>query len=573
MKYNFDEIIDRNNTNCVKYGVGRMMYPGLPNEYVPMWIADMDFACPEPVLEAMKARLDKKILGYSMILDPEYYQALGTWMKERHDWDVDPQTSLYSGGVIAALDAAVEKLTSPADGVLLNTPAYHPFDDAIKKHGRTPVYSRLINNGGHYEIDWTDFEEKAKDPANTLYFLCNPHNPTGRVWTRDELIRIGEICFANGVFVVSDEIHFDFIRSGQKHTVFASLFPEEKRVITCTAPSKTFNLAGCHLSNIFFADPSISQQWMADQTLGQPNPLSIEACKAAYSQCADWVDEMNLYLDANFQHMAERFAAEIPSIHFTIPEATYLAWVDVSSCGITRQELALRLVAAGLQVEFEDEFVDNGDGHIRMNLACPRQTLDTAIDCLVKAVGPEAPAGVKRLYVGQPLPDLDAVPASGGKTTLHQLAGGKKTMFLFLRYSGCPLCQLDMHELKEHYAFIEETGGQLIVILQSDPAKLAAQLDLSGGLPYPVICDPDRTLYQALAVFPAVSQMDLMGPKLMDKMALVALQGISHGEYEGDEMQLPAAFAVDERNILIYVHYGQGLGDTPDAAEIANILK
>ncbi|MEG1012595.1 MAG: aminotransferase class I/II-fold pyridoxal phosphate-dependent enzyme, partial [Ruthenibacterium sp.] len=308
--YDFDEIIDRSNTNSVKYGAGKMMYPGLPEDFVPMWIADMDFACPQPVLDAMKARIDRRILGYSMILDPEYYEALGAWMSNRHDWKVDPHTSIFSSGVIRTLNVAVEKLTKPNEGVLLNTPAYHPFNDAIKKYGRTPVYSRLVEHNGRYEMDWQDFEEKAKDPANTLYFLCNPHNPTGRVWTKEELLRIGDICFSNNVFVVSDEIHFDFIRSEQHHIVFASLFPNEKRIITCTAPSKTFNLAGNELSNIFFADPAIAQAWGADMALGNPNPLSIDACKAAYASCGDWVDALNGYLDENFRHFAARLSAE-----------------------------------------------------------------------------------------------------------------------------------------------------------------------------------------------------------------------------------------------------------------------
>lgn len=385
--YNFDEIIDRSNTNSVKYGMGKKIYPDLPEGFIPMWIADMDFACPQPVLDAMKARLDQRILGYSSIQDPEYYAALAGWMQNRHNWQVDPATSWFSPGVITALNAAVEKLTQPDDGVLLNTPAYHPFDDAIKTYGRTPVYSRLLCRNGRYEIDWADFEAKAKDPRVTLYFLCNPHNPTGRVWSREELLRIGRICFENNVFVVSDEIHFDFIRAGVQHTVFASLFPGEKRIITCTAPSKTFNLAGNGLSNIFFADPQIGESWEGARVFGHPNPLSIEACKAAYSQCADWVDELNTYLDENFKLFAARLEKELPSLRFTIPEATYLAWVDMSGTGLPRQELARRLVREGLQIQFDDEFVENGEGHVRINLACPRSVMNDAIDRMVKALG------------------------------------------------------------------------------------------------------------------------------------------------------------------------------------------
>ena len=571
--YDFDELIDRQGTNSVKYGVGKMMYPGLPEGFIPMWIADMDFACPQPVLDAMKARLDRRILGYSMILDPEYFAALAGWMADRHGWKADPALSLFSSGVVPALEVAVRMLTGPADGVLLNTPAYHPFDDAIKKNGRTPVYSRLVCENGRYEVDWADFEQKAKDPSVTLYFLCNPHNPTGRVWSKEELVRIGEICFANNVFVVSDEIHFDFIRAGVQHTVFASLFPGEKRIITCTAPSKTFNLAGNQLSNIFFADPALQQQWQASQVLGQPNPLSIEACKAAYSQCGDWVDELNVYLDENFRHFARRLQKELPGVKFTIPESTYLAWVDVSGTGLTRQELALRLVREGLQVEFEDEFVDNGAGHIRMNLACPRATVDRAVDALVRAMGPAAKPGTPPVQPGDTLPDVAVDTPFEAGLPLSQVVGGKPTMLVFLRYSGCPLCQLDMHELAAGYDAIRAAGGQAVVVLQSDPQKLAGELGGPAALPYTILCDPEKKLYERLAVWPAASQMELMGPGLMEKMAQVEARGIRHGDYEGDEMQLPAAFAVDGQLRVTWAHYGQGLADTPTPAEIAARLK
>lgn len=571
--FDFDEMIDRSNSNSVKYGVGRLMYPALPDDTIPMWIADMDFACPQPVLDAMKARLDQRILGYSMVLDPEYYTALAGWMKTRHNWEVEAASSQFSPGVIAALNAAVEKLTAPADSVLIHTPAYHPFDDAVKKYGRTPVYSRLVCKEGCYEIDWEDFETKAKDPKVTLYFLCNPHNPTGRVWTKEELKRIGEICFANGVFVVSDEIHFDFIRAGIEHTVFASLFPGEKRIITCTAPSKTFNLAGIGLSNIFFADTQLGQSWAAEHVLGHPNPLSIEACKAAYSECADWVDGLNDYLDENFRLLESRIKNELPNVHFTVPEATYLAWIDVSDTGLFRQELAIRLIKEGLQVEFEDEFVDHGDGHIRMNIACPRSVLNRAVDRLVQAVGPGSEPGTPRYVKGCQIPDFSVDTPFKRRVSLRELVSGKPAMLLFLRYYGCPLCQLDMHELAEHYDIITEAGGQAVVVLQSDPDRLAEQLGSPDALPYPIVCDPEKIMYRRLAVLPAVSQMELMGPGLMEKITLAESRGIQHGEYEGDEMQLPAAFAVDADLKVTWVHYAQGLADIPDADEIAKLLK
>lgn len=571
--YNFDEVIDRMNTNSVKYGVSKMMYPGLPEDYIPMWIADMDFACPQPILDAMKERLDKRILGYSTILDPEYFQALADWMRIRHNWEVDPASSLFSSGVVPALEVAVRMLTTERDSILLNTPAYHPFDDAIKKNRRKPVYSRLLCRNGHYEIDWEDFEKKAKEPDVRLYFLCNPHNPTGRVWSKDELYRIGKICFENDVFVVSDEIHFDFIRSGVEHTVFASLFPHEKRIITCTAPSKTFNLAGNQLSNIFFADRKIQQQWQAENVLGMPNPLSIEACKAAYTKCSGWLDELNSYLDENFRHFAQRVEKELPKVKFKIPESTYLAWLDVSETGLSKRELVLRMVHAGLHIEYEDEFVDNGEGHIRMNLACPRSVIDKAVDAMVDAIGPNTAMGTASVKIGDMLPDFKVDTPWKQGVSLSSILKEKPAVLLFLRYYGCPLCQLDMKKLADGYGQITASGGQVIVVLQSDPKMLADKLGNPEALPYPIVCDPQKKLYQKLAVWPAAGSAELMGKGLMEKLEEVEKKGIQHGAYEGDEMQLPAAFAVNKLCKVTWVHYGQGLGDTPDPAQIAELCR
>lgn len=570
--YDFDEIIDRTNTNSAKYGASKMMYPGLPDDFIPMWIADMDFACPPAVLDAMKARLDKRILGYSFVLDPEYYTALAGWMKTRHNWDVNPANSLTSSGVVPALEVAVKVLTKETDSVLINTPAYHPFNDSIVKNGRTPVYSRLVCKDGRYEMDWEDFEQKAKDPNVTLFFLCNPHNPTGRVWTREELLRIGHICFENNVFVVSDEIHFDFIRAGVQHTVFASLFPEEKRIITCTAPSKTFNLAGNQLSNIFFADPQMKQAWEAAGYLGHPNPLSIDACKAAYTSCADWLDELNAYLDENFRVFSERLAKELPALKFTVPESTYLAWVDVSGTGLSRRELALRVVKAGLHIEFEEEFVDHGDGHVRMNLACPRSVVNRAVDKLVEALGPDAPAPTPVVKEGDVLEDFAVDTPFERGTSLAKLVNEKPTLLLFLRYQGCTLCQLDMHNLAEGYDKIRACGGQVAVVLQSDPDRMKEELGTPDALPFPIICDPQKKLYDKLAVWPACAAQEMMGPGLMEKLAAAQQMGLEHGAYEGDELQLPASIAVDGQRRVTWVHYGHGLGDTPTVDEMVSIL-
>lgn len=385
--FDFDEIIDRGGTNSIKYSVRPANNPDLPEAYIPMWIADMDFACPQPALDAMKARLDRRILGYSALLEPSYFDAVVSWLDRRHGLKVQKDCILYSSGVVSAMAAAVQTLTKPGEKVLINTPAYHPFDDSTKKFGRTPVYSKLKNTDGYYEFDFEDFEKKAKDPAVTLFFLCNPHNPTGRVWTREELRRIGEICFANGVFVFSDEIHCDLTRLDQKHLPFAAVFPGEKRIITATAPSKTFNLAGNQLSNIIVHDRALADVWRAQKLCGMPNPLAIDACRAAYDECEDWLDALRAYLDQNFAFMDAYLKEHLPAARFRVPQGTYLAWVDLGGLGMTRQELCRAVSRAGVYIEYDDEFVADAEGHVRINIACPRSALETALARICGALG------------------------------------------------------------------------------------------------------------------------------------------------------------------------------------------
>lgn len=578
MKYNFDEIIDRNNTNSTKYGTARMMHPELPEDFIPMWIADMDFACPQPVLDAMKARLDKRILGYSFILDPEYYAAVVGWMKRRYDWDVNPDCIVFSGGIIKALNVAVQRLTKPGDGIIVQTPAYHPFHDAVVNNGRTAVLNPLVESDGYYTMDFADLEAKAKDPNNKLLFLCNPHNPSGRVWSEEELRKVGEICFQNDVFVVSDEIHADFRRAGQTHIPLAKLFPDEKRLITCTAPSKTFNLAGNELSNLIIADPGMAMAWKYGHVCGNPNPLSIDACKAAYTLCDDWVDELNIYLEDNLKHLKQRLEAEAPALRVRVPEGTYFGWIDARAVGISEDDMAHYLYQSGLFLEMGSEFVHNADGFIRMNTACPRSTLDRAIDILVKCFH-DGNANVaemrtrKRLTVGDKMPDFPYQTPFETEKTLSQGMDGKRTALLFLRYYGCTICQLDMHRLKAEYRQIEATGGQVKVVLQSNPAQLKRQLGEESAFPFEIICDPEQKLYHRFAISVARGQMNMLRPKTLQKAAIAKATGLTHGAYEGEELQLPACFVVEPDCQVTYVHYGMDPGDTPTPSELADLLK
>jgi len=386
--YNFDEIIDRSNINAHVYVSGKANNPGVPDDFIPMWAADMAFSCPPPVLDAMKARIDKKIMGYTKIGDPRYPAALHDFMKRRHGWEIDPKLNIVCSGVCEALGSVCIHIPKQGEGVMMLTPTYAPFYYATQMAGKKAVFSPLINENGYYSIDWEDFEAKAREPMNTLLLFCSPHNPTGRVWTKDELRRLGDICFENDVFIVSDEIHFDLIRKGHTHTVLAPLFPKEKRIITCTSPSKTFNLAGNKLANIIFQDEDMWKEWATKRWIGpqMPHPVSVDACIAAYTDCDRWVDEANEYIDSNFTLMKKRIDEELPNVKFTIPEGTYLAWIDMRDAGFSQEEIKTRFVKKGLLIEYAKDFISDGDGYIRINIACPKAILNDAINRMIEAL-------------------------------------------------------------------------------------------------------------------------------------------------------------------------------------------
>jgi len=348
----------------------------------------MDFACPQPVLDAMKARIDRRILGYSTVNDPAYFAAIINWEMTRHGTEVFADQIVFSGGVIRGMEEAVRRLTKPGDSVLINTPGYHPFDDSVRLFERTPVYSPLVNDGsGHYTFDWEDMERKAADPRVKLYFLCNPHNPSGRVWTEEELRRVAEIMFRNDVFIFCDEIWRDIIRMDVTHTSLLRLYPGRRGYLVATAPSKTFNLAGNQLANLIIPDKEIADDWRRKCCCGHPNPLSIEACRAAFEHCGGWLDAMRTYLDENFAFMESYLARHLPKAKFRRPEGTYLAWVDMKAFGLTDQQLREMISRAGLFIEFGDEFIRDGDGFVRINIACPRSVLEKALAILCTALG------------------------------------------------------------------------------------------------------------------------------------------------------------------------------------------
>lgn len=393
MHYNFDEIISREHTNSISYEgwiqniYGKNPPSPLPfphQDYIRLWVADMDFSTPPEVLEAMHARLDQKILGYTVIFDPEYYEVLKDWFRIRYQWHINTDDIVISPGVVPALNRLVPLLTTPKESVLICTPSYEPFKGAADYSERKLYYSKLKNNDGYYEMDFEDLEKQISDPGKNirLFILCNPHNPSGRIWTKDELRKIGEICLNNNIWIISDEIHCDLLRNGNHHTPLATLFPESDHIITCTAPSKTFNMAGNLMSHIFIPNVEIRQKW--DRLYHELNsPMSIAATKAAYQKGENWLDELKTYLDGNFERMKYLLEELLPKAKFRIPQATYLGWVDLSAYQnmIPEGENISTFFAkkAGVIAEGGELFVDNGEHHVRINVACPRAVLEEGL--------------------------------------------------------------------------------------------------------------------------------------------------------------------------------------------------
>ena len=300
-------------------------------------------------------------------------------MEKRHRWRITPDEIVVDSGVVPALSHALSLIARPGDGVIIHTPAYKPFFNSIRNTGMIPVYSRLCYSHGRFTIDFEDLEQKAEDENNKVLILCSPHNPTGRVWSQDELRHIVDICQKHGLFIICDEIHNDILRPGICHTPIASLYPDTKRLITCTAPSKTFNLAGNHLANIIIPDPDIRERWNSLYHY-LPNPISVAAATAAYEEGEPWLDELNQYLTETFRHMETFFKANLPSIDFQTPEATYLAWITIDSLGSNHSEIENRFIENGLIIEGGNQFVENGAGFIRLNAAVPHSTIDTLLN-------------------------------------------------------------------------------------------------------------------------------------------------------------------------------------------------
>ena len=388
MPYNFDEIIDRQNTLSLKYDFA--LERGMPEDLLPLWVADMDFRSPPAVLDALAAAVQHGIFGYSDAKD-DYFCAVQNWLSSRLGWQVDKDWLIKAPGVVFAIANSVRALTQPGDAVIIQQPVYYPFESVVRDNDRRLIVNKLLYADGQYRIDFADFEAKIIANQVKLFILCSPHNPVGRVWTCAELEQLGEICLRHDVRVIADEIHADFIYPGYRHEVFANLRPEFAAItVTCTAPSKTFNLAGLQVSNLFAADPAIRRAIVHEihrTGYNQLNTLGLVASQAAYERGADWLDELLVYLQGNLAYMREFFQERLPEIRLIEPQGTYLAWLDCSGLGLSeaeRQDLIVH--RAKLWLDNGSMFGAGGANFERINYACPRKVLERALERLEQAV-------------------------------------------------------------------------------------------------------------------------------------------------------------------------------------------
>lgn len=378
----FDRVINRKNTRCLKYDFAKRR--GMPEDVLPLWVADMDFETSSYIEDALVERAKEGIFGYSEVQTP-YFEIVRDWMKKHHNWEVQERWLVKTPGIVFALAMAVKAYTEPGDSVLLQLPVYYPFSEVIRDNGRKVVSSTLyLGSDNRYHMDFQDFEKKIIEEKIKLFFLCNPHNPVGRVWTKEELETLGDICVKHGVIVVSDEIHQDFVFQG-KHMVFADLKKEYEEIsITCTSPSKTFNLASMMMSNIFIPNHELRRKFRRQLDAAGTSQLGVMglvSCEAAYSHGEEWYQAMLAYVRGNIEFTRKYVEENLPGVTMIDLEGTYLVWLDFRDTGLSVEELEDLIVnKAKLWLDSGKIFGDSGRGFQRINVACPRSVLTEALD-------------------------------------------------------------------------------------------------------------------------------------------------------------------------------------------------
>ncbi len=372
--FDFDTVINRRGTNSYKWDIVK------EEDVIPLWVADMDFKAAPAILEALKKRVEHGVFGYTLVPD-SYYEAIINWFARRHNWQIDRSWIIYTTGVVPAVSCAIKALTLPGEKVLIQTPDYNCFFSSIKNNGCEVAENELVRRGDSYEVDFEDFERQCADEKTAVFLLCNPHNPAGRVWTKEELEHMNDICLAHGVRVISDEIHCELVMPGHRFMPFAAISDTcRDNSVVLNSPTKAFNIAGLQIANIICADPAMRRRIDRAVNINEVcdvNPFGVVALQAAYNESEEWLDSLNHYIWGNYLALKEFIAKELPRLEVTRLEGTYLAWVDIKATGLTSDEAYGKLMKEGRVYVNSGTMYGRraGEGYLRINLACPRATL------------------------------------------------------------------------------------------------------------------------------------------------------------------------------------------------------
>lgn len=385
--YDFNKYIDRKNTYSLKYDAIELRHK--PKDILPLWVADMDFKTLPQITEELKTVAEHGIFGYSEPTQ-DYYQTVAEWFLRRYNWNIQPSWIAVAPSVMFAISTIIQGFTNIGDSVLIQQPVYYPFSEVVENTNRKLINNPLVLKDGKYQIDFTDFENKIIENDVKIFLLCSPHNPVGRVWNKEELLKIGEICLKHDVLIIADEIHCDFIYKGYQHLNFANLDERFKNItFTCTSPSKSFNVASLMIANIIIPNQdfkrkfykTLNKYWYSNASI-----MGLVACKVAYQYGDTWLDELNEYISSNLDYLREFITSKLPQIKLIEPEGTYLVWLDFRSLGLSNIELEnLILNKAKLWLDSGSIFGKSGEGFQRINIACPRCTLEKALNQLENA--------------------------------------------------------------------------------------------------------------------------------------------------------------------------------------------
>lgn len=401
MPYNFDEIVNRYHTNALNTDgfrgyifhdfEGKKKFPFKDDEFVRMWVADMEFAMCPAIIQAIKDRADQRILGYSQVFEPEFYDAYNDWNQKMYGWTYPKEEICFSLGIIPGLYTLSDMLLGDNDYAIIHTPAYGYFQHAIDERHKRAIHTPLISDGlGNWHIDFGDLEKACANPFAKVLIWCNPHNPTGRVWTEDELRHVAAIVEKYNLWIISDEIHCDILRQGVHHIPMAKIIPDYEKLIVCTSASKCFNMAGLMFAEMIIRNAELRQKYIAytNSYAMNINPLSIAAHTAAYRYGAEWLDQLKTYLDGNFQLVKDILDRDLEKVTYVIPEATYLAWVNLNPYLADVPDIPDFMAnKAGVLLEGGDAlFVGNAKGYVRLNLAMPRSIIQKGMERIVKAI-------------------------------------------------------------------------------------------------------------------------------------------------------------------------------------------